>query len=527
MLSKHQGGRPRVLLSDAPELRALCLAYKDELDEFEHSRLRHAPYGLATLPGGFVLTSEIRRVARRSLVGELAVFPPVLDAIEDPRAFVSWLYDSSVGICPAQWIRWNTRPDLQHAFPDPLDRDAESFQDWWFGDMNPAPERRYLRRSPRAHQSKTPKRRAFGWSVIAYARGELGIGEAGRRIADVVAACGLPMELVGTTLSSTSRQGHAAVRDVRDTVGFENVITCVNADILPSLSDRLELPKLRGQHVGLWFWELEEFPGHYGRSLALVHEVWAASEFTRRAIQRITDKPVRLIRLPIEIPDQPTAFTRRSLGMPESDFVFLTNFDYLSVCERKNPGGVIRAYMAAFGPDDGVRLIVKSINSGLRVADAERTRSFAAGRSDVLFFDDYVSSSQIKAMIELADCYVSLHRSEGYGLNLADAMARGTPTIATGYSGNLEFMTPTTSILIPHTIVEVGPGAEPYNPHAIWAEPNLHAASTAMRRLFDDRAFARTLAGRARDHVARWHSLAASTDSLRETLMGTAVGKRT
>ena len=124
-------------------------------------------------------------------------------------------------------------------------------------------------------------------------------------------------------------------------------------------------------------------------------------------------------------------------------------------------------------------------------------RSIAEGRPDIVFLDGYVSSAAIKAMIELSDVYVSLHRSEGYGLNLADAMAHGTPVIATGYSGNMDFMTAQTAELIGYERVEVGRGADPYPATAVWADPDLDAAAAAMRRLHDDPAYAASLAARA------------------------------
>jgi glycosyltransferase involved in cell wall biosynthesis len=163
--------------------------------------------------------------------------------------------------------------------------------------------------------------------------------------------------------------------------------------------------------------------------------------------------------------------------------------------------GTIRAYMRAFGPDDGATLVVKSINSHHRILHAEHVRSVAEGRPDIVFLDGYVSSAAMKAMIELSDAYVSLHRAEGYGLNMADAMAHGTPVIATGYSGNMDFMTAQTAELIGFELIEVGRGAEPYDATAVWADPDLDAAAAAMRRLHDDPAHAGSLAARAGSHV--------------------------
>lgn len=347
-------------------------------------------------------------------------------------------------------------------------------------------------------------RHPFGWSVLAYATSELGVGEAGRRVASAVLRSGLPTELVAVSTGTQSRQHHRLRQRVRDRVGYENAITCVNADQLPHLHHHLGLGSLQGRHVGLWFWELETFPHRFHGAFSLVDEVWVASEFTRAAVEAVADRPVRTIRLPMPVPAGPTRYTRTALGLPPDKHVLLTNFDYLSTYERKNPIGAIRAYSQAFGPGDGACLVVKSINSHLRPADAEHVRAAARGRPDIVFLDDYVTSAEMRAMIELADTYVSLHRSEGYGINLADAMVLGTPVIATAYSGNMDFMDAATAVLVGHDLVEVGPNAPPYDADAVWAEPRTDEASSAMRRLFTDRADARALADRARRSTTRF-----------------------
>src|SRR4029077_11730951 len=151
----------------------------------------------------------------------------------------------------------------------------------------------------------------------------------------------------------------------------------------------------------------------------------------------------------------------------------------------KNPIGLINAYRDAFGPNDGANLVLKTFHADLWPAAAARVREAAADRDDIVFLDGFLSPLEMRALFQLIDCYVSLHRSEGLGLTLASAMAAGTPAIATGWSGNLEFMTADDSILLPYKLVEVGPEAAPYPANAWWADPDLDAAADAMRGLFD------------------------------------------
>lgn len=528
LLSKHMGAAPRTLLSQSTELRRLVGDYSSDLVSYGHTEMRKTPYRLNELPNGMKIPSRLRRFFRAVLLKQIAIDATPPDPFGDTDAFVMWLCTPAFGaqsarLTPAEYSIWFERADLRGRFGDPNSSDGEAFHDWLAGDQVSVDWLEYVAsfavvEGDESVKLPTPlvqaKSKAFGWSVVAYANSELGVGEAGRRIASLIGSAGVPMELVGTDTGSLSRQNHVPRLQVRNQIGYENAVFCVNADQLPSVGRKLGIERLRGRRTSLWFWELSEFPREYARAAELVHEVWVTSAFTQHAIQAVVDKPVRLVRLPIEVPLARTRFSRRSLGIPEGKFVFLTNFDYLSVYERKNPIGAILSYLAAFGPGDGAVLIVKSINASIKPLDAEHVRSFALGRPDVLFIDEYVTSAAMKAMIELADCYVSLHRSEGYGLNLADAMAHHTATIATAYSGNLEFMTSDTSHLIPYSMVEVGTSGAPYDRHSEWADPDLDAASFAMREVFDDESAGHAMASRAFAHVTREHSMGKANTQL-------------
>ena len=536
LLSKHMGDRPRILLSERPELAELCDLYGAELIEVGHPELRKNPYGLERLPNGSRLHVLFRRTYRDVLVGhlEVAVDPP--DPIAEPDAFVDWMtqpmFDGPLAsFSVAEYGWWRCRPDVAAQFPDVLGVHGRLYRSWLNADEDartalwelvghpfPPLTSHRPRRSNRASSS-------LGWSVVAYARSEHGVGEAGRRMASAVALSGLPYEMVGVSVGNLSRQRHALVKAVSEEINFDNAVVCVNADQVPRIDSVLGLGGFDGVRAGLWFWELSEFPEQYWPAFDRFHEVWAASEFNRAAFQEATDKPVRLFRLPMHFPSGPTRFTRRSVGLPEGKHVFLTNFDYLSVHRRKNPIGAIEAYLSAFGPEDGATLVVKSINGHHKQLDVEHVRWAARGRPDVVFMDGFVSSAAMQAMIELADTYVSLHRSEGYGLNMADAMARSTPVVATGYSGNMDFMDATTAELVGYDLVEVGKGSEPYDRSAVWADPRLDTAAAAMRRLFDDPGYAADLADRAERHV-RTHFARDAVGELALELLTTALEHR-
>jgi glycosyltransferase involved in cell wall biosynthesis len=164
--------------------------------------------------------------------------------------------------------------------------------------------------------------------------------------------------------------------------------------------------------------------------------------------------------------------------------MFLFTFDFMSVMKRKNPLGLIQAFTRGFAPGEGPMLVLKSINGETRPEGFAELQSATEGRDDIVIMNKYLDSHQSAALMNLCDCYVSLHRSEGLGLTIAEAMLLGKPVIATGYSGNLDFMTPETSYLVPWTRVNVGEGAEAYDAFASWAEPDLDDAATLMRHVF-------------------------------------------
>jgi hypothetical protein len=179
----------------------------------------------------------------------------------------------------------------------------------------------------------------------------------------------------------------------------------------------------------------------------------------------------------------------------------------MSVAERKNPFGLVEAYRRAFEPGDGAALVIKSINGDLKPIDLERLRFAAAGRSDVIVIDRYVSGDEQRAYAQHCDAYVSLHRSEGFGFTMAEAMAQGKPVIATRYSGNLAFMTEETSYLVDCEVVPVGRGNDPYSPDAQWGDPDLDHAAAQMRRVFTDRDEATARGARAAEHLRATRSL--------------------
>ncbi len=302
-----------------------------------------------------------------------------------------------------------------------------------------------------------------------------------------------------------SRQEHPFSSPDCMTAPFDTNIICVNADQLPFFRSDVGSAFFHGRYsIGVWFWEVAHFPARFHSALDCIDEVWVASDFVLRAISAETSKPVRVVPLPIGEPSA-VRFSRDELDLPDG-FLFFFSFDFLSVFERKNPLAVVQAFKRAFESNEGASLVIKSINGARDTRSLRRLQAAAADRGDIHVVDGYVSAATKNATIAACDCYVSLHRSEGYGLTMAEAMAYGKPVIATRYSGNLEFMNDANSYLVPFRPVAIPKRCGPYPAGDEWAEPDVAAAAELMRGVYDHRDEARNVGRKARAALVAHHT---------------------
>jgi glycosyltransferase involved in cell wall biosynthesis/2-polyprenyl-3-methyl-5-hydroxy-6-metoxy-1,4-benzoquinol methylase len=295
-----------------------------------------------------------------------------------------------------------------------------------------------------------------------------------------------------------------------------NVI-CMNGDTIPLFAREAGEAFFAGRHsIALWFWELGELPDEWREGFDHVDEVWVATEHMYRAVSASSPVPVVKVPLPVTLPPVP-ALSREELGLPEG-FLFLFVYDYHSTAARKNPAGAIEAFARAFPPGSGASLVLKSINHENQRPSHERVLLAAAEHPDVHVVDRYVTAGEKNAMLAACDCYVSLHRSEGFGLTPAEAMYLGKPVIATRYGGVLDFMTADNSFLVDHGMTRVGEAAYPYPPDALWAEPDLEHAAALMRRVVAHPDEARRVGARAARDIRATHSPAVAGEAMKRRL---------
>lgn len=517
VLSLHQD---RVDLRREPVIAELCRSYAHELHDSGFDESRRWTYDYATLPDGTRLTPRLRRLFRTiELDGgrPLASFTPA-----GLRTFYDHLNEPASPEGPPQVTRmleavYRDRPDLQAAFPDIAGDDRAAFLRWTRENgrdelslpdaLLPASPSsgRPAGRTGEQRRAKGTGLDPWGVNVAGYLRSELGVGEAARMAITALQAAGVPVLPVHGAFVPRSRQAHDYAASDTDSARFPVNLVCVNADMLPSFVEEAGSTFFADRHtIGMWFWEVSEFPERWHGSFGYLDELWVASSHVADALSPVSPIPVIKTRLPVTLPDFPP-LGREALGLPDG-FVFLKMFDFDSVFARKNPLGTVHAFRRAFPTPGTASLVLKSINSEHHPSELETLLAAAAEHPDIHVVDRYVSVAEKNAMIASCDCFVSLHRAEGFGIGPAEAMWLGKPVIATAYGGTLDFMTGANSFLVDKAIVEIGPSNDPYPARSVWAEPDEEHAASLMRLVVEDGGERRRRAERAAHDIRRTHS---------------------
>ncbi|MGH2758431.1 MAG: glycosyltransferase [Actinomycetota bacterium] len=507
LLSCYEAKTKRTSLDDHPVLAELCSRYADRLMDNGYRAYSRIPHGFARTASGLPLDRYARRTYRRALLdaessGNRSSVPDPFDA-RGARDYEDWLRAPAAAHRVTRYLfgLWQERADLRALFPDLHGPEARFYLDWARSlgrfEPNVAPELIALE----THRRRDPT--PSGVNLAGYVRAESGVGEVSRLLLATLDAGGVPATVVPFA-KTPSRQESAPPRD-RGAARHETNVICVNADALPGFADEMGEEFFAGRrNIGVWQWEVERFPESMASSAELLDEIWVSSAHAARAVRERTTKPVHVFPLPIRHP-QAAKMSRRALGLPDG-FVFLFCFDFDSVFKRKNPLAVVEAFSRAFAPGSGPQLVIKSVRGEAHPTELDRLRAAANPRPDVHVRDGYLARAEHDAWMASCDAYVSLHRSEGFGLTMAEAMALAKPVVATGYSGNLEFMDVTNSWLVPYELQEIPVGCDPYPAGARWAEPDVDVAAWMMRQIVDDPTEACERGRRAAADVARLHA---------------------
>ncbi|OYQ31560.1 hypothetical protein CHU95_20680 [Niveispirillum lacus] len=328
--------------------------------------------------------------------------------------------------------------------------------------------------------------RSDGVNLIGHARSEFGVGEDVREAARALTAAGIPFAVVDIPPGSAIGQGDRLLeQQIGDRLPFDTSLLCMTAMETARLqADRGDRIFQGRRTIGFWPWELPQWPDGWRHCFDLVDEVWASSRFTYGAFRSVVGRKVRHMPMTVTVAGA-AGDIRSRLGIREGVFMFACAFDGLSGMSRKNPQAAVAAFRGAFpAGDEPVAMVVKGMRAAAAGEEAYRQLEQACRQDPrIRLIDGTLSRSDMLGLLLAADCFVSLHRAEGFGRCIAEAMLLGKPVIVTGYSGNMDFTLPGTAALVDHDCRPVEAGEYPYAEGMIWAEPDIAHATWWMRHV--------------------------------------------
>ena len=356
---------------------------------------------------------------------------------------------------------------------------------------------------------------APGINLVGYLSAETGMGEAARGLARLLETAGVPLSLHNLELNVLARKGESGYDDAVSDFPYAVNLLVVNADQVEAVYQHLGAEVFAGRaNVGYWLWELESFPDRWRRAFDVLHEVWTPSTFCLDAFSAVAPIPVRRLPLPVPVGAQPS-IDRAHFELESGTFVVLYLFNFLSYMERKNPKAAVRAFRRAFGAADDALLLLKTSQAEF-APEARAELEAEIGDAKVRLVDAYYDRDEIEALVAACDAYLSPHRSEGYGLTVAEAMAHGKPVVATAYSGVTDFYDAQVGLPVDYRRVELTADEGPYPKGAVWADPDEEQIANHLRRLYDDPGLRERLGNAARQRIATTLDDATLADTARQ-----------
>ena len=513
-LSKHQD---RIDVRPWSDLAKLLAFYADAVMRRGHGQTCRLKLPALTFDNGIPFDNVCRRLyldCQGRFANPLAT---------GPGTFFAWInepvFDGSPKLSRYLKAIYDLRVDVQKAFPDLSGRDRADFLSWV---RSSAIQEMQVPRDllEAAGLFDTPAETALGVNYAGYLRAEMGVGEAARGYIRALRARDFQLGYADLSDLAPHRKEDQSLGDLtapadNPTLHDINIIH-VNADQLPVAREFLGPGFFRDRYnIGIWAWETQSFPESWFGRFRLVDEVWVGSSFMAEAIGRVA--PVPVIVMPHVVETPAVAADRKAFGLDEAEFVFLFMFDFRSIPSRKNPEAAIRAFSQAFTPDDPVRLLIKSMN-GEHEPEAMRALKHLAGDHRVDFLDRTLDNEERYRLIASCDAFLSLHRAEGFGLAIAEAMSLGKPVIATGWSGNMDFMTVANSFPVAYHLKPLEQDHPPYPAGTLWAEADIDHASRVMRLVYSEPELAARIGARAREDIQKYFGTAAVGERMAERL---------
>lgn len=367
---------------------------------------------------------------------------------------------------------------------------------------------------------KFDKNLKTGINFVGYLKAQSGLGQGSRLFCKSIRNSKYDFAAIDTKYGENKSYNETEFDDVLTTefpydINILHVQPHTNFEIALS---QISIENLKGRYnIGYWLYELEDIPEKWHNSFKYVNEIWTPSEFVKNAFEKVSPVPVYCLPYGIQTKKN-DALTRKDFGIPEDKFVYLCLYDPKSSVERKNPQAVIKAFKKAFkGNDENVFLVIKMIKGTQENID--ELENELKEISNYKIINDLLPQDDLYSLISLCDVYVSLHRSEGFGLVMAEAMSLGTVCIATNYSANIDFMNKENSLLVDYKMVPVGiKNHYLYGEKDLWADADVEQASKYMMKLYEDKELYNKLKENAQKYIAEEFSIQASAKKIEKRI---------
>jgi glycosyltransferase involved in cell wall biosynthesis len=342
----------------------------------------------------------------------------------------------------------------------------------------------------------------LGLNIVGFLTADLGVGESARCMVRAADTVGLPAALVPLKLHCKNRLGDQTYAS-RLQEKNPHAVNVVHVDPPSSrdLAHHHGAGFFAGKYnVAYWAWELPEFPDSWMPSVDYYNEIWCPSEFTREAIAMKSSVPVFTMPHAISF-ERPSGSFRARFGLPDGKFLFLFVYDLNSYSPRKNAQAVMDAFRQSGLAGRGAALVVKVQNVAGNETDFAALQSAVADLPGSVLIAETLTRREVYELESACDCFVSLHRAEGFGLAVAECMYLGKPVIATNWSATAEYLNNDNGCPVNARLIPLEQNHGPYTKGSFWADPDPAHAAWWMRQLFDDRAFAARLGASARNTI--------------------------
>ncbi len=458
LLSKHQ---TRYRLKDFPQLKELFFEYCNEVKKAGYDNFITKPYRFNYFDNGEKIPKEAREIYGEIIKDHEIIFKNPFSTKK--QSFYHLLFNSNSPITP--YLSYKVKKSKT---------ELKTLKDF----MGFAKKHRAL--AQKDTDFLAPKK---GLNVYGYLKGEFGVGKIPSYFLKAIKEK-LKYSLSIIDAPHQIKDPNKSIHNNGSEGNYFANIYFVNADEIKRIKRELSFSDYIDKfEIGVWFWELEDFNPAFFNSFKELNEVWVFSKFMFKTLKKASPIPVYYFPFPYTPPD--ISFKK----VEKSKFRFLMVFDYYSDFERKNPIGTVKAFKKAFGNSKSIELVIKTVNSKIFPEQSKRLHMEASKSKNIVIIDKYLDKNSFYKLFISSDAYVSLHKAEGLGLNILDAIWFELPVILTHYGGPIDFFPKDYRYFVKFKKVPISPSVNAYKFNTLWASPNLEEAAEKMESVYKDREY--------------------------------------